>query len=221
MSENFSWQIRLARDEDVTELEALIALSVRGLQGRHYSPAQMEAALGPVFAVDRQLIQDGTYWVVEDHGQIVGCGGWSWRMKIYGGEGHQLGQEGALNPAVDAARIRAFFVNPDWARRGIGRCLLEACEAAIMEAGFHRAEMVATLTGEPLYAACGYHVLSREEAPMPGRLTLAVVRMGKTLGRIVDQHMERPSAHRQRREAALQSDQFACHLIKSSKNCNL
>jgi N-acetylglutamate synthase-like GNAT family acetyltransferase len=180
MPKNLPWSLRRARDGDIEELEPLIALSVRGLQGQHYSPAQREAALGTVFGVDRQLIRDGTYWVVEDQGKIVGCGGWSWRKKIYGGEGHQLGQESALNPAEDAARIRAFFVHPDWARRGIGRCLLDACENAIREAGFHRAELVATLAGEPLYGACGYSVLSREEAPMPGGLTLPVVRMRKT-----------------------------------------
>jgi GNAT superfamily N-acetyltransferase len=176
-----NWPLRLAKEEDAEELEALIALSVRGLQGGHYSPEQMEASLGPVFGVDRQLIRDGTYWVVEDEGRMVGCGGWSFRKKIYGGEGHQLGQEGMLDPARDAARVRAFFVHPDWARRSIGRSLLLACEQAAMEAGFRRAEMVATLTGEALYAACGYAVLAREEAPIPGGWTLPVVRMGKML----------------------------------------
>src|SRR3954467_2377873 len=126
----------------------------------------MDAALGPVFGVDRQLIRDGTYFAVEDAGQIVGCGGWSKRKTLYGGDRDRAGEDAELNPQSDPARIRAFFVHPNWARRGIGRSILVHCEAAAIQAGFHRAELVATLTGEPLYARFGYAVVERYEAPM-------------------------------------------------------
>jgi len=139
----------------------------------------MEAALGPVFGVDRQLIRDGTYFVVEGAGQIVGCGGWSKRKTLYSGDRDRAGEDAELNPQIDPARIRAFFVHPDWARRGIGRSILLCCEAAALKAGFRHAELVATLTGEPLYARFGYTVVERYEAPMADRLTLPVVRMAK------------------------------------------
>jgi predicted N-acetyltransferase YhbS len=175
-----SFSIRLAGDADIPALERLIPLSVRGLQGAVYSSEQMEAALGPVFGVDRQLIRDGTYLVVENDGEVVGCGGWSRRKAVFGGDRERAGEDGVLNPAVDAARIRAFFVHPDWARRGIGRLILATCEEAIRAAGFRTAVLVATLTGEPLYAAFGYAVLERYEVPLRDGLTLPVVRMGKS-----------------------------------------
>jgi GNAT superfamily N-acetyltransferase len=176
-----TWTPRLATDADIPALEALIPLSVRALQSAHYSSAQMEAALGPVFGVDRQLIRDGTYFVVEYAGQIIGCGGWSKRKTLYGGDRDRAGEDAELNPQVDPARIRAFFVHPDWARRGIGRSILLHCETAAIAAGFHHAELVATLTGEPLYARFGYAVVERYEAPMTNGLGLPVVRMAKRL----------------------------------------
>jgi GNAT superfamily N-acetyltransferase len=139
----------------------------------------MEAALGPVFAVDRQLIRDGTYFVVEDGAQIVGCGGWSKRKSLYGGDGGRAGEDAALDPQRDPARVRAFFVHPTWARRGIGRSILIACERAIIEARFRSVEIVATLAGEPLYASFGYSVVERHDIPLPGGLRLPVVRMAK------------------------------------------
>ncbi len=176
-----NWTPRLATDIDIAALEVLIPLSVRALRSAHYSPAQIEAALGPVFGVDRQLICDGTYFAVEDAGQIVGCGGWSKRKTLYGGDRDRAGEDAELNPQLDPARIRAFFVHPNWARRGIGRSILLHCEAAALKAGFHHAELVATLTGEPLYARFGYAVIERYEAPMTDSLSLPVVRMAKRL----------------------------------------
>jgi len=176
-----NWAPRPARDADIPALEELIPLSVRTLQAPHYSPAQMEAALGPVFGVDRQLIRDGTYFVVERHGQIIGCGGWSKRLTLYGGDAARTGEDPELDPDRDPARIRAFFVHPAWARQGIGRSLLEVCERAAVAAGFQAAELNATLTGEPLYAAFGYAVAERLEAPMAGELSLPIVRMTKRL----------------------------------------
>lgn len=178
---NVRWAPRLARRDDVPALEELIPLSVRGLQAAHYTPAQMQAALGPVFGVDRQLIEDGTYFVVEENGRIIACGGWSKRKAVFGGDRDRAGQDELINPRVDPARIRAFFVHPEFARRGLGRTLLAACEEAIVRAGFARAELVATLAGEPLYAAGGYAVLERHEVPLAVGLTLPVVRMGRGL----------------------------------------
>jgi GNAT superfamily N-acetyltransferase len=181
MQPSMNWSPRLARTEDVPALEQLIPLSVRSLQAAHYSPAQMEAALGPVFGVDRQLIQDGTYFVVEQGGAIVGCGGWSKRSSLFGSDRERAGPDAELNPERDAARVRAFFVHPAWARRGIGRSILLACESAIRQARFGSIDLVATLAGEPLYAACGYTVVQRYQIAMNDGLSLPAVRMTKHL----------------------------------------
>jgi N-acetylglutamate synthase-like GNAT family acetyltransferase len=177
---NQAFSIRLAREDDIPALEVLIPLSVRLLQAPFYSSAQMEAALGPVFGVDRQLIRDGTYFIAEHSGQVVGCGGWSRRLAVCGGDRARAGQDAALDPARDPARVRAFFVHPDWARRGIGRSILSACESDLRAAGFRHAVLVATLAGEPLYAAFGYTAVERYESPLSGGLTLPVVRMTKS-----------------------------------------
>jgi N-acetylglutamate synthase-like GNAT family acetyltransferase len=173
--------LRAARMDDVPALKELIHLSVHALQVDHYSPAQREAALGTLFGVDRKLITDGTYFVVEESGRIVGCGGWSRRKAVFGGDRVRAGADPLIDPSRDPARIRAFFVHPAFARRGIGRKLLAACEAAIVAAGFSDAELVATLAGEPLYAASAYEVAERYELPMSGKLNLPVVRMKKRL----------------------------------------
>lgn len=177
-----AWNLRLARESDVPALEVLIPLSVRSLQAACYSSAQIEAALGPVFGVDRQLIRDGTYFVVEQEGMILGCGGWSRRASLFGGDSGRAFEDALLDPARDAARVRAFFVHPEWARRGIGRRIMLACEEAIVEAGFSIVDIVATLAGEPLYDSFHYAVLERCEIEMPGGLRLPVVRMRKLLG---------------------------------------
>jgi GNAT superfamily N-acetyltransferase len=178
-----TWPLRLAREDDVPSLEALIPLSVRALQAPYYSCAQMEAALGPVFGVDRQLIRDGTYFVSESNGQILGCGGWSRRRSLFGGDQVRTQPDPELDPARDAARVRAFFVHPAWARRGIGRSIMKACERAIQESGFRSVDIVATLAGEPLYASFGYAVVERYEIALGGGLQLPAVRMNKSLGR--------------------------------------
>ncbi|HEX5242602.1 MAG TPA: GNAT family N-acetyltransferase [Tepidisphaeraceae bacterium] len=177
------WQPRLASEHDIPALEALIPLSVRTLQASFYSPAQMEAALGPIFGVDRQLIRDGTYFVIERDEAIIGCGGWSRRRSLYGSDNGRAGEDQLLDPKRDAARIRAFFVHPAWARRGIGRSIMIACERAITASGFRSVEIVATLPGEPLYAAFGYSVIERQEIPLTAGLSLPVVRMSKPMER--------------------------------------
>lgn len=178
------WHLRLAEMTDVEALNRLIALSVRGLQVRDYSSEQIEAALGTVFGVDRALIQDRTYFAVEAAGEMVACGGWSRRRALCGSDAMHAHAESkeTLDPRSDAARIRAFFVHPQWARRGIGRALLAASEAAIAAAGFQRIELMATLTGEGLYAASGYTVVSRETISLAGGLQLPVTRMQRTWG---------------------------------------
>jgi GNAT superfamily N-acetyltransferase len=176
-----NWTPRIATEADIPALEELIPLSARGLLPAYYPGASIEAALGPAFGVDEKLIRDGTYFVVEDGGRIVGCGGWSRRFAVCGGYRERPDDDAKLDPARDPARIRAFFIHPEWARRGIGHCLLSACEAAIAEAGFHTVMMVATLGGEPLYAAHGYIVEERYDSPLPCGLELPVVRMTKSL----------------------------------------
>ena len=174
-----SSSIRLANESDIPALEILIPRSVRGLQAPVYSAEQLDAAIGPMFGVDRQLIRDGTYFVAEDSGKVVGCGGWSRRSAVFGGDRERAGEDAPLDPARDPARVRAFFIHPDYARRGIGRAILRECESAITAAGFREAILVATLTGEPLYAACGYRVAERYEVSLSENLTLPVVRMEK------------------------------------------
>lgn len=183
--------IRPAKSEDVPILSALIAASVRGLQQHDYTVEQLEGALESVYGVDTQLIADGTYFVVEveDDSQsavqlerlIVGCGGWSKRRTLYGGDNWQGREDALLDPNIDAAKIRAFFVHPDWARRGIGSAILEACEHAAVTAGFKRLEMGATLTGVPFYQAKGYTALESHTVPLANGETLTIVRMEKRL----------------------------------------
>ena len=171
--------LRLAQLDDAPELERLIAESVRKLQAGDYSPEQIEGALGTVLGLDRQLIRDGTYFVIEADGAIVACGGWSRRRTLFGADRVPGKDDAWLDPATDAARIRAFFVHPGWARRGFGTRILEACEEAARAAGFHRLELAATLTGIPLYAARGYTPIERVEVPLPNGALLPVIRMGK------------------------------------------
>jgi len=166
--------------EDVPALAVLIPLSVRALQAAYYSPAEMEAALdNAIFGVDRQLIRDGTYFVAEQNGVIIGCGGWSRRSSMCGGDRDRKGEDALLDPQKNPARIRAFFTHPKWARRGIGRSIMTACERAVIAAKFSRIEIVATLAGEPLYASFGYQVVERYGLPMANDMTLPVVRMTK------------------------------------------
>lgn len=178
-----SWTIRIATLDDVPELQCLIPLSVHALQAFCYSESQREAALGPVFAVDRQLILDGTYYAVVQDGVIIGSGGWSMRASLFGGDAGRGGVDPELNPDQDPARIRAFFVHPDWARRGIGKALLAECEAAIIRSGFKGIELSATLAGVPLYLTGGYHVVSHVDVPLKNGLVLPTVTMFKQLKR--------------------------------------
>src|SRR5579872_2480581 len=172
--------VRLATLANVPALETLIQASARGLR-EGYSAEQVEAALGNALGVDRQLIRDETYFLAEAGTEIIGCGGWSKRKTLFGADHGPVKDDAWLDPATDAARIRAFFVHPTWARRGIGTQLLGACEAAAIGEGFSRLELAATLPGVPLYKARGFEEFERLEVSLPGGQVLPVVRMRKTL----------------------------------------
>lgn len=179
-------EIRLATHEDIPVLQALIPLSVRALSTGYYSSSQVEAALVHIFGVDSQLISDQTYYAAVAGEEIVGCGGWSKRKTLFGGDQMKVNEDNLLDPVLEAARIRAFFVHPQWTRRGIGKRIILACERAAIEAGFRAMELVATLPGEPLYAALGYRVTRRFDVPMPGGEVLPVAQMVKHLDRVVE-----------------------------------
>jgi GNAT superfamily N-acetyltransferase len=174
--------IRAATIDDVPALRSLIERSVRELQAGWYTPEQIEAAVSSVFGVDTQLIEDGTYYVAEIGGQPAGCGGWSKRSTLYGASHFSHSRNDVLlDPQREPARIRAFFTHPSYARKGVGRALLEHCEEAAREAGFKSMEMAATLPGVPLYAAHGYEALESMEVPLPGGQSITVQRMSKKL----------------------------------------
>jgi GNAT superfamily N-acetyltransferase len=174
-----AWTLRLARLEDIPALDILIPQSVRALQTQ-YTETQREAAIGTMFGVDRQLIEDQTYFVAETpEGEIIACGGWSKRQTKCGSSAGRSEPDPLIDPKTDAARIRAFFIHPNWARRGIGTAILKASEAALLAAGFTRAEIAATLTGEALYVSAGYIVTERLDIPLANGLPLPCVRLAK------------------------------------------
>jgi GNAT superfamily N-acetyltransferase len=172
-------RIRAARSADIPAAQAVIAESARGLQLGDYTAAQIESAIANVYGVDSRLVADGTYFVVDDGTRIVGCGGWSKRKTLYGGDNWKQREDDLLDPAVDAAKIRAFFIHPNFARKGIGTMLLVACENAARESGFTRFEAGATLTGVKLFAARGYVALDEILLPLEGGLAIRVVHMVK------------------------------------------
>ena len=187
LKEEKRYELRLAAEADIPQLRELIELSVRVLQREDYSREQIDAALGTALGVDTQLIADETYYAAEGAlpggvKEIVACGGWSRRKTLYGSDHGPYRESALLDPKVDAAKIRAFFVHPKWVRMGIATVILETCEQAAMAEGFRRLEMGATLTGVPMYLARGYSEIERIEVPLAHGLTLPVVRMGKTVG---------------------------------------
>ena len=173
--------IRVATMEDIPALQELIPESARGLSRGYYTSQQIESAIKYIFGVDTQLIADKTYYIAEAEGQVVGCGGWSKRKTLYGGDQMKAEQDPLLDPKEDAGRIRAFFIHPNWSRKGIGRRIIEACEEAAKADGFTRMELGSTPPGEPLYAAMGYEVTDRFEIPMGDGTTLPCAHMKKQL----------------------------------------
>ena len=179
------FDLRLATLEDIPALRPLIALSARKLQAATYTTSQIEAALGTVLGVDTQLIRDGSYFIAESGNTIVGCGGWSRRKTLFGSDHSPVTDDRLLDPASEPARVRAFFVHPDWARKGIGRAILAECEAAAARVGFQTLELVATLAGVPLYLACGFRPLEEISVPLSNGEALPGVRMQKRLAAVV------------------------------------
>jgi len=188
-SHDENWRIRIALETDIPALHALIEASVRGLQAGDYTPAQIEGALGTVLGLDTQLIRDQTYFVVESPSteesakqQLVGCGGWSRRKTLFGSDHALVREPDLLDPATDAAKVRAIFVHPAFARRGLGSLILAHVEAAAQAAGFRRFEMGSTLTGLPLYRLKGYVEVERVTIPLRNGEAVPVVRMIKATG---------------------------------------
>jgi GNAT superfamily N-acetyltransferase len=173
--------LRLATLDDIAAIEQLIALSARGLCSSDYTSAQIEAAIGTAWGCDSELIRDGTYFVVEVGGEVVACGGWGRRRTLFGGDGQPGRVSELLDPQRDAARIRAFFVHPAWARRGLGQMLLERCESEAKAHGFRTTELMATLTGERLYQRCGYVADAAIEHPLSLGQAIKFVPMKKSL----------------------------------------
>lgn len=180
------FMLRLARVDDIEALKPLMDRAIRRLLEPFLPPEAVEASF-EIMGLDTQLITDGTYFAVQDGDRddepIIGCGGWSRRATLFGGD-HSAGRSAALlDPATDAARVRAMYTDPAYARRGIGRAVLDACEAAAAKEGFARAQLAATLSGEPLYRACGYAVVERFTSPTRAGIDIPLLRMEKGLRR--------------------------------------
>jgi N-acetylglutamate synthase-like GNAT family acetyltransferase len=177
-----SAQIRAATQADIPALRTLIEKSARGLSRGFYSEREAESAIRHVFGVDSSLIADGTYYVLEADDAAAACGGWSRRRTLYGGDQRPMGSvDDFLDPARDAARIRAFFVSPDHARRGYGTMLLDHCVAAAGAAGFTRLELMSTLPGVPFYEALGFAAAERVSDVLPDGVAVGFVRMTREL----------------------------------------
>ena len=169
--------IRKAVPDDLPEIERVMRAAMDALSAGFYDQTQTRSAVQYIAVPDAQLVHDGTYFVVEEEGRLLACGGWSGRRKLFTGTSEQAGVEGMLDPNVDAARIRAMFVDPAAARRGLGRLILEASEADAVRAGFRCFELMATLPGVPLYTACGYEEIARTAIELPDGVCLDTIVM--------------------------------------------
>jgi len=175
-------ELRKSVMDDISPIKTLIRESVRGLSRDEYSDRQIELSIESVFGVDVELIADKTYFVAEADGMIVGCGGWSKRKTLYGSSIYTESRDSEmLDPAVDPAKIRAFFIHPDWARKGIGTAILEKCEDEALRFGFKKAEMMATLPGVKLYAERGYSGTEELAVPVGGGQHIICIKMSKIL----------------------------------------
>ena len=169
--------IRKATRDDLPRIESLMRHSLEVLGAAVYTAAELASAVRFIAVADPHLIDDGTYFVIDEQGELVACGGWSDRTKLFTGTAEQEGLEGRLDPARDAARIRAMFVHPGRARRGLGKAILDAAEQDAARAGFTAFELMATLPGVPLYEACGYREIARTIIELPDGMTVATVKM--------------------------------------------
>ncbi|HYR11378.1 MAG TPA: GNAT family N-acetyltransferase [Longimicrobium sp.] len=174
-------RVRVATEEDLPAIRDLIPRSVRGLSAGYYTPREIESSIRYVFGPDTQLIADGTYFVAERGDAVAGCGGWSARRTLYGGDQAKDADDPRLDPATEPARIRAFFVHPDHARRGVASAIYDACVAAARTAGFRSLELMATLPGEPLYRTFGFHPVEQVESILPDGVPIRFVRMAREI----------------------------------------
>jgi GNAT superfamily N-acetyltransferase len=181
MADTEPFAVRAAHRNDIAEIQRLIERSVRALSVGYYDDAQIESALGFMFGVDSQLVDDGTYHVIEVGGALVAAGGWSRRRTLFGGDQWKHGADEPLDPAREPARIRAFFVDPSWSRRGLGRALFDSCRRDASAAGFRRLELMATLPGEPLYRTLGFAADERIELTLPDGVKVPLVRMSRPI----------------------------------------
>jgi GNAT superfamily N-acetyltransferase len=173
--------LRVARLDDADAIDDLMKRSTRDIFPTVYTAEQTASAIRYVAAVDRTLLGDGTYYVIEVRGELVACGGWSKRAKLYSGSVDAEGADRLLDPATEAAHVRAMFTRSDWTRRGLGRRILECCETAARAAGFRRMTLGATLPGLPLYEAFGFRITGRDDITMPDGVPLACVWMEKPI----------------------------------------
>lgn len=173
--------LRKATERDLWSIERVMRASLADIGRGYYDERQVAAAIAWIARPDRQLIDDGTYFVIEQDSRVVACGGWSRRGKLYAGSAASGGEGRLLDPSKDAARVRAMFVDPRYARRGLGRAILDACEDAARQAGFRRVELMAMLSGEELYAACGYEVVEEVELTLEDGTKLGAKKMLKPL----------------------------------------
>jgi GNAT superfamily N-acetyltransferase len=181
MGESSRFSHRLATRADVGDLTALMTLAIRQLVGAYLDPPRVEASF-EIMGLDTQLIDDGTYYAIEHQDRLVGCGGWSRRATLFGGDASGGRDARLLDPHREPARIRAMYTHPDFARRGIGRLVLSLCEAAASTEGFRSLELMATVAGEPLYSACGFSLLERVDVPTSSGVTIPCARMRKAIG---------------------------------------
>jgi GNAT superfamily N-acetyltransferase len=173
--------VRVAKAADLPLLRELIPESVRALSRGYYTAEQIESAIRHVFGVDTQLVADGTYFVAQLGDAVAGCGGWSRRNTLFGGDQMKSGPDPLLDPASEPARVRAFFVRPEFARRGVGSRIMEACVRAAREGGFRSLELAATLPGEPLYRAFGFEAVEKLDTLLPDGVRIPFIRMSRAL----------------------------------------
>ncbi len=173
--------LRAATTADIPAMEALIRRSGIQLSKGFYTDEQAAAVTRHVFGVDSQLVDDGTYFVIERDGRLLACGGWSKRATLFGGDQHKSGPDPLLDPATQPARIRAFFVDPSVPRQGLGRMLMEHCEREAAAASFLAMELAATMPGVPLYTACGFESIEDFALALPGNVSVPLSRMRKRI----------------------------------------
>jgi GNAT superfamily N-acetyltransferase len=173
--------LRVATPDDAPRVEALMKRSAAAIFPRYYDDAQSASAVRYVAQVDSMLLTDGTYFVLESDGDLVACGGWSRRDRLYTGSGEAEGDSRLLDPATEPAKVRAMFVRADWTRRGLGRRILEECEAAARSEGFRQLALLSTLPGVPLYLACGFQPLEEVEVALSDGVRIAGVTLEKPI----------------------------------------